>query len=294
MNLNFAAKLAPLQISHEILSGVPDLPKIKTEPDINYSSLAPIISLPTHTHNPPTSTTNYNPHQSTEISDQSKSSNHSTSTSSQSPQPSANNTQTKPPYSYVALIAMAINSTGLKRATLSEIYGYITDKFPYFQRNKKGWQNSIRHNLSLNECFIKVPREGGGERKGNYWTLDPQYEDMFENGNYRRRRRMKRPYRAQPYTKSYFGEPLPQHGLPLPRGIFTPSYPTYTRYDTPSWIAQTQLAYTSPTATFNQQSYPSPMSFTPCMRQDTTARYWPTESDYGNSFPGYTENQIML
>uniref|UniRef100_A0A8C4RV65 Forkhead box L2a n=1 Tax=Erpetoichthys calabaricus TaxID=27687 RepID=A0A8C4RV65_ERPCA len=91
----------------------------------------------------------------------------------------------KPPYSYVAL-------------TLSGIYQYIISKFPFYEKNKKGWQNSIRHNLSLNECFIKVPREGGGERKGNYWTLDPACEDMFEKGNYRRRRRMKRPFRPPP------------------------------------------------------------------------------------------------
>lgn len=67
---------------------------------------------------------------------------------------------------------MAISSKEQKRATLSEIYNYILTKFPYFEsKDKKGWQNSIRHNLSLNDCFLKVPKEGGGEKKGNYWTL---------------------------------------------------------------------------------------------------------------------------
>ena len=53
-----------------------------------------------------------------------------------------------------------------------------------------------RHNLSLNDCFLKVPREKGKPGKGNYWTLDPNCEDMFEKGNYRRRkRRAKLPYK---------------------------------------------------------------------------------------------------
>lgn len=96
----------------------------------------------------------------------------------------------KPAYSYIALIAMAIECSSNKRATLSEICQFIRERFPYYQQNcKQGWENSIRHNLSLNECFQKQPREQGRPGKGHYWTLDKNALRMFENGSFRRRKR---------------------------------------------------------------------------------------------------------
>lgn len=95
----------------------------------------------------------------------------------------------KPPYSYIALIVMAIQSSPSKRLTLSEIYQFLQARFPFFRGSYQGWKNSVRHNLSLNECFIKLPKGLGRPGKGHYWTIDPSSEFMFEEGSFRRRPR---------------------------------------------------------------------------------------------------------
>ncbi|KAI8393580.1 fork head domain-containing protein [Radiomyces spectabilis] len=95
----------------------------------------------------------------------------------------------KPPYSYASLIAQAINSTNDKRMTLNGIYTYITTHYPYYQMAQNGWQNSIRHNLSLNKAFVKVPRGDAEPGKGAFWTIDSTAENQFTNGIYKRNKR---------------------------------------------------------------------------------------------------------
>ncbi|BGO99888.1 Proteophosphoglycan ppg4 [Rhodotorula toruloides ATCC 204091] len=100
----------------------------------------------------------------------------------------ADNRTAKPPYTYASLIAQAIDSSPAKKLTLHEIYDWVTDKWPYFLENQKGWQNSIRHNLTPTRGFLKVVREKDDlSGKGSFWEIDPTQMSNFDGHHYRKK-----------------------------------------------------------------------------------------------------------
>ncbi|QLQ81309.1 hypothetical protein HG537_0F00700 [Torulaspora globosa] len=86
----------------------------------------------------------------------------------------------KPPYSYATLIGLAILQSPEGKLTLSQIYSWISSHFPYYKLKDSGWQNSIRHNLSLNEAFVKTEKSCDG--KGHFWEVKWGEEMKFFRG----------------------------------------------------------------------------------------------------------------
>lgn len=167
--------------------------------------------------------------------------------------------ETKPPFSYAQLIVQAISQAIDKQLTLSGIYSYITKNYPYYRTADKGWQNSIRHNLSLNRYFMKVPRSQEEPGKGSFWRIDPGSESKLVEQAFRRRRQRGVPCFRTPYLTSSRSAPSsPNHnGM---SGLMTPE--SLSREGSPAPPEQVILSTTaSPEAQSNMELHKSDSGF---------------------------------
>jgi len=92
----------------------------------------------------------------------------------------------RPNFSYSALIGQAILQHPEKKMRLGEIYDFVTANYPYYKKNECGWQNSIRHNLSLQPVFRKIPDLSIPGKKGCFWMIIDSEEWRFEGGGWKK------------------------------------------------------------------------------------------------------------
>lgn len=145
----------------------------------------------------------------------------------------------KPPHSYAQLIGMAILSTPEQQMTLSNIYKWIMANYAFYRCNTGGWQNSIRHNLSLNKAFTKIARRTDEPGKGMKWMIEPTEYDNFVHQGMKGCRRPN----PIPGTQSTMGSPTSpmdrprgtkrEEDLTPPLNSYRPPYPTAMEAYTP-------------------------------------------------------------
>lgn len=82
------------------------------------------------------------------------------------------------------MITDAILEMPGRQARLVDIYSYMVRNYPYFRdrntndKERRQWQNSVRHNLSSQrhkDYFLRKPNEEAfNGAAGGYWTLHPK------------------------------------------------------------------------------------------------------------------------
>ncbi|KAF4975123.1 hypothetical protein FZEAL_8071 [Fusarium zealandicum] len=96
------------------------------------------------------------------------------------------NQHIKPQYSYAQMITQAILNAPDGKLNLNGIYTYIMNTYAYYRHQQAaGWQNSIRHNLSLNKSFDKVARSTDEPGKGMKWQIVPEAREEMVRNAYR-------------------------------------------------------------------------------------------------------------
>eukprot|EP01135_Chromosphaera_perkinsii_P007809 Nk52_evm1s1020 gene=Nk52_evmTU1s1020 len=107
------------------------------------------------------------------------------------------NSASKPNKSFVAMISQVIMQSNEGALTVNDIYEGIKANYSYYATTTNmAWKNSVRHNLSLNSCFLRKVPDGKDPKavKGAKWSLTKEGATIFskfcfeENPNTTRRR----------------------------------------------------------------------------------------------------------
>ncbi|GAA6002750.1 hypothetical protein JCM10207_007657 [Rhodosporidiobolus poonsookiae] len=184
---------------------------------------------------------------------------------------------TKPAYSYAALIGQALFSDealdGYKMA-LADIYTWIMRMYPYFKKTDSGWQNSIRHNLSLNPCFIKTARGPDNPGKGCLWAIKPGTEDQFVDGEFVRKA-------GQPSTRRNRNKKGSQSDSPVkaePSSAPTPTAVSNALLPPPASLNFGRQSSPSVASTRGESPAPSVASSRPSTKRQTSRAFSPAYS----------------
>ncbi|KAJ1963514.1 hypothetical protein IWQ62_003188 [Dispira parvispora] len=133
------------------------------------------------------------------------------------------NANGKPTISYANMITQAICSSPLNKLTLSSIYQWVESKYPYYRTAPPGWKNSIRHNLSLNKMFMRIPRAVDEPGKGSYWIINPHHipDHQKSKNRYGRSTSDPHPYFAGYSLRSDFNDYMRRTAPMMPHSQFT-------------------------------------------------------------------------
>ena len=170
--------------------------------------------------------------------------------------------QKKPAETYITLIGKALLNSSQHRLILADIYHYVLENYPYYRTAPSTWKNSIRHNLSVNECFVKARRAEHG--RGFYWAIHPACIDAFKRGDFRRRearRLAKRMYESLTTTPSNLQRSTPQPMVMTGNhcvGVSNAPAPDHVGIGTESLHQVSPIRCHYPTI---YQSYPYPVNY---------------------------------
>ena len=145
-------------------------------------------------------------------------------------------TASKPDVSYIEMIANALMENN-NSVVLGDIYTHIMDTYPYYKHTTNSWKTSIRHNLSVNECFVKGKRS----KNGYFWSVHASCIESFKNRDFDRRKARRQVQHCNRAFSSALDEmkqlsELSRHSSErsstgdgsMSRQISTPQYPAHT------------------------------------------------------------------